>query len=167
IKHTPVWVFGLLAALIAYGVLQSRSRERSLLGAVSFGAALVGWSAYSSAALFPGAPLVAVAAWLAGAVAIQPLGRRLTSESVDDYDPVRRRLTVAGSWLPLALMMALFALRYVANVMLALQPGLAASTGFAAAMGLAWGLLGGIFVARLLDIVRFLRRFHATRAALA
>ena len=67
-----------------------------------------------------------------------------------------------GSWLPLALMVALFAVKYIANVSLALHPALARDAAFAAACGLAYGGFSGLFLARSLSL-----RALATRASTA
>jgi hypothetical protein len=57
-------------------------------------------------------------------------------------------LAVPGSWLPLALFVGLFAIKYVVGVMLARQPGLAGDVALGSAAGLAYGLFAGLFLAR-------------------
>jgi hypothetical protein len=57
---------------------------------------------------------------------------------------------VPGSWVPLALMMAMFFARYALAVSQAMAPVLVHAAGFRTAASFGLGLLSGIFLARTL-----------------
>jgi hypothetical protein len=74
--------------------------------------------------------------------------RGLVAAHGAEWLPETRTVFVPGSWLPLALIVALFALKYGAGVSLALHPGLAIDTAFAGLCSLAYGFFSGLFLAR-------------------
>ena len=60
LMHTPPWVWGLLAGLVALGLLQTRRRQVGLARAALLPAAMLAWSLWSVMAGF-GSPLAAAA----------------------------------------------------------------------------------------------------------
>lgn len=160
--HTPGWVYAMLAALIVLGLVQTRVAERSIAMALVPGAALAGWSAWTMHALFPLAPS-ALLAWVVGVAAVQPIGARLLPAPTW-LDATRRRLRIPGSWLPLGMILGVFGVRYVDNVVSVIRPDLMVDPTFAAASGLVAGVLGGLFVSRLAQVVRVVRGTAAGRA---
>jgi hypothetical protein len=81
------------------------------------------------------------------------------------YAPEARLFHVPGSWTPLAMMMAIFFARYAIAVAMAMQPALKAMPVFAAAIGAAYGLMSGSFLARALRILGAARVPGAAQAA--
>ena len=77
--------------------------------------------------------------------------------------PASQAVFVPGSWLPLALILAVFMIKYVAGASLALHPALATDAAFAGSCSVAYGLFSGLFLARGLG----LRAVAARRDALA
>jgi hypothetical protein len=152
LERTPPWVFALLVVLLILGALQSRPREVgparvALMPAIFLPLSLWGvWSAFGPQALAFGGWLAAVA----GAVLINRYARVPRQVS---YAPQTRLFRVAGSWLPLAMMMAIFFTRYATAVAMAMQPSLKAMPLFAAAVGAAYGLMSGAFLARAVRIL--------------
>jgi len=69
------------------------------------------------------------------------------------FEPAQQAFRVPGSWLPLALMMAIFLLKYAVGVTLAMQPHLAHSAGFAITVSAAYGALSAVFLARARNIL--------------
>lgn len=143
--RTPAWVYGLGMALAAFGFLQTHQRRVVLAAAVlpSIGLAIL--SVTGVAAAFRGNALVVVA-WGLGAAAALALARNLPV-----WRGVRaegRRIVMPASWLPLALMLGIFFLRWATGVALAVQPALAALLPFALGMAAAGGLVSGLFLAR-------------------
>jgi len=144
LKHTPSWVWGILAAITLLGVLQLRdhriTRGRLLLAPLGLGA----YSLWSAGALFGG---LAVPAWLAGgalALAINPLLRwpREVGMATDG------RFALRGSPWPLLLMWTIFGLRYAVTVQLVFQPALTHQPLFITGVSLLYGALSGLFAAR-------------------
>ncbi|MBV9892117.1 MAG: hypothetical protein JO090_14680, partial [Rhizobacter sp.] len=109
LSHTPSYVWAILAALVVLGSLQLRaqrmSRGRLLVAPVAMGAL----SLWSVSTAFGAKPAV-VAAWLLGIGAASLANRALRwpREVAGDGEA----FVVAGSPWPLALMLAIFALRY-------------------------------------------------------
>lgn len=146
VTHTPLWVWGLLATLVALGLRQTR--EQTLTGArlwtlplvlstlslVGIGQSFGWWSA-------------AQPAWAAGvglgATASLALGLPRRIHRLADG-----RFLVLGSWLPLAVIMTIFMLRYALAVALSFAPEVAHSALWATASGAVYGLPGGLYAAR-------------------
>ncbi|MDN3919870.1 hypothetical protein QWJ38_06200 [Pelomonas sp. PFR6] len=147
LAHIPVWVWAILAFILVMGLIQSRdrlmSRPRLLLLPLAW-AAFGLWgidSAFGARAL----PLLAWAAGLAASLALLkgagwPQGVR--------YQPETGHFFVPGSWLPLTLMLAIFAAKFALGMALALRPELAGLAPVAAGFSLLFGAISGAFLAR-------------------
>ena len=151
VQHTPAWVWGLLAALVALGLLQTRPRELSLTRVTVLPLVLAALSFSGVLSAFGHMP-VALAAWAAGLAAAPALARKVVSVRGAWWSPSRGRLHVPGSWLPLVLIVSLFALKYGAGVSLSLAPALASDASFAGLCSLAYGTFSGLFLARALSL---------------
>jgi len=159
VQHTPVWVWGLLAVLVALGLSQTRPREMSLTRVTVLPLVLAGLSLSGVLSAFGHLP-VALGAWAVGIAAALGLARRAVAVRGASWSPSRGLLHVPGSWLPLVLILSLFVLKYGAGVSLALAPALASDTSFAGLCSLAYGTFSGLFLARALSM-----RSLATRPA--
>ena len=148
LEHTPRWVWLLLAVLIAAGMKQSRPRRVTLTRLTALPAALVALSLFGVVSGFAGT--AAVAGWAVGLAAATALAFALGAPPAARWHAAERRLDVPGSWLPLALMLGLFATKYVAGVLVALTPALRHDTAFAGAAGVAYGAFSGLFLGRAL-----------------
>jgi hypothetical protein len=164
LNRTPTWVFVLFLALLALGVLQTRTRELgwtrvALMPAVFLPFSLWGvWTAFGPEAL-------AFGAWLAGVGAAVMLSRHARVPRQVSYTAQTRLFRVAGSWIPLAMMMAIFFTRYATTVAMAMQPALQAAPLFATGIGAAYGLMSGSFLARALRILGAAAHAPAMEAA--
>ncbi len=151
VTHTPSWVWVTLALLIAAGASQLRDRELSLARVTVLPMALLVLSAAGVLSVF-GSSTIAVGAWLAGLAASVYLGRAPLAPRGAIWVAARNRLQVPGSWVPLALMLGLFAIKYAAGTARALHPELSSDPSFGAACGLAYGLFAGLFLGRALAL---------------
>jgi hypothetical protein len=156
LRHTPHWVWGLLAALAALGIAQTRDREMSLNRITVLPLTPIALSAFGVWRVSAHSP-IALAAWAVGVAAALLFGGRLTAPRGAVWNAVTATLYVPGSMLPLALMMGLFTLKYVVGASLALHPELSATPVFGAACGLAYGSFGGVFLRRGLLLRRLCR----------
>lgn len=147
VSHTPTYVWALLAFLVYRGVLASRDREVALSKLAIIPLVMLGLSLSSLSAR--GALGSAVwAVWLGGMLAGAALVFTYSKHAV----LVNRSAGMVlqrGSWVPLALMLAIFATRYAVAVATGLQPALAHSLPFATGVTLLFGIFNGIFVGRL------------------
>lgn len=153
VKRTPTWVWGILAALVALGSLQLRDhavgRARLALMPLGLGA----YSLWGATSLF-GATAAPVAAWLGGGALALAANAVLRWPRSARWDAERGAFALRGSALPLALMLGVFAVRYVVTVTLVFHPQWRSDAAFALAASAAYGGLSGLFVARALQILR-------------
>ena len=164
IQHTPVWVWGLLVALVAFGLLQARDREVGLARMTILPLVLLALSFSGVVSTFAHAT-IAILAWAVGVIAAIALGRPLLKVRGARWSPETGLLHVPGSWLPLAMMVALFLLKYGVGVTLAMNHAMVANTTFGACCGLAYGSFSGLFAARTLGLRSLASARFATAAA--
>ena len=170
VSHTPLWVWGLLAALVWLGASQLRDRTASLrrtqlmplgMGVFSIAGLLSAFGGSGAAAA------QALAAWLAAAVATTALALWLqpTPPNGTTYAPASRSFHVPGSAMPLALILGIFLTKYFVGIELAIQPGLARDSVFALQISALYGLFSGLFAARALRLWRLARGSGLQRVA--
>ena len=151
VQHTPVWVWGLLAALLALGLSQARTRDISLTRITVLPLILLTLSVSGVLSAFGHLP-IAIAAWIGGVAVALGLGRRAVAVRGASWSAGTRQLRVPGSWLPLVLIVGLFMIKYMAGASLALHPSLATDSLFAGRCSLAYGTFSGLFLARALSL---------------
>lgn len=159
VRHTPLWVGGLLIALTALGLSAVRTRDvhryRLLAMPVAMGA-LALWGVDSA---FNGTGRLAalLAVWaVCYAIALVP-GLRWPQRQGVHYDPATGRFRLPGSWLPMALILGIFSLKYVIGVQLAIEPPIAHDAAFAYTVSAVYGLLSGVLAARTARVLRAVR----------
>lgn len=151
VRHTPPGVWALLAVLVVLGSLQLRAHEQSRVRVLALPLAMGGFSLYGALSAF-GLQGPVVAAWALGLGVFATCGPRWPHE-------VRRladgaRFLVAGSALPLAAMLAVFATRYALGVTFALHREWAGDPAVAIAASALYGALSGLFAVRARHILR-------------
>jgi len=155
LARTPAWVYVLFVALVALGLWQVRTRTLSLARLLLLPAAMIAFALYGLLSLF-GDKAQALAPWLVALIATTlalmiaqyPRGVTLAGGS----------FTVPGSWIPFAVIMTIFFLRYAVTVAVQMQPELRGSTLLEIAAGLVYGMSSGFFTGRALSILRSGRR---------
>ena len=152
----PTWVFALLALLLWLGWVQSRARQvRPIVtGTVALG--LATYSLWGVLAAF-GLGLRPALAWVAGAAAALLLARLLLSSAGMAYLPSTRRVHVPGSWLPLALMLGIFGIKFGLGVAGGTGHPVLPGSAVADACALMLGLMSGLFAARARAVVTVAR----------
>ncbi|MGE8368988.1 DUF6622 family protein [Cupriavidus sp.] len=147
LHHTPLWVWALLAGLIALGLSQTAPRRLTPGRATAIPIAMAVASFGSLISAFPHQPL-ALAAWGAGMALALALSNAIGAWDGIRWSEADRRLLVPGSWIPLALILCLFLTRFIVNVALAINPDLLHRSSTALAAGFIYGTVSGIFLAR-------------------
>ena len=145
--HTPIWVWGLLAALIAIGALQLRERRVGLVRATLLPLGMTAFSLWGTLSASDGMGLMALGTvWMmaAGAVAL-PLAPGPVEGS---YDAGTRTFALRGSATPLLLIVCLFLVKYAAGVQLALDPARIHDLGRALGLAALYGGFSGAFLGR-------------------
>ena len=151
LQHTPTRVWFILAALVAFGLLQMRARTVSRARLTVLPLALLALSLAGVVSNFGALPM-ALVGWLVGVAAPLALPRQTLATPGAQWSPTTRCLQVPGSALPLALMVGLFAIKYIAGASLAMHPELGRDASFAGACSFGFGVFSGAFLARSLAL---------------
>ena len=155
LHHTPPWVWALLTVLLTLGFMQTLPRRVSVLRAALLPVAMLVWSLWGVAAGFGGA--TALAAWAAGVLASASAAERLGAPAGARWSAAERCFELPGSWVPLALIVALFCIKFGVGTSLALHPALGDNAAFAHGASLAYGAFSGVFAGRALALLRLAR----------
>ena len=166
VRHTPLWVAGVLAGLTALGLSAARTRQVHFNRLVAMPLIMGGLALWGvqSAFISTGQLPTLLALWALCYAAVLAVGSRLAAPVGARYDAATRSFHLPGSWLPMGLILAVFLLKYAIGVQLAMEPTIATHPGFAYPVAAVYGLLSGIFAARTLRVLRLLRG-PATAAA--
>ena len=151
ITHTPRWVFGLFVLLVWLGCKQLVSGSVSLVKVTVMPIAMTGLAIYGVASAFGAsnnAGPAALLAWAVAAAVIFAVSIRQPLHANTRYDAEARTFDVAGSAVPLMLMMGIFFTKYVVGVGLAMHPELAHQTAVAVGISALYGAFTGVFVGR-------------------
>jgi hypothetical protein len=159
ISHIPVWVFFILFGLLALGYRLSRTRlvRPGSVALIAF--AMLVFSLYGVTSAF-GVDALPLAAWAGGIAAAIVLG----SQEIGSRGLSREgeRVRVAGSWWPMLLLMAIFAIKFALGFARGVGSPVVEAAWCVGAASAVFGLLSGSFAARALAVHRFA---DAARAA--
>lgn len=148
----PVWVPFLFLGLVLLGYRLSRPRTVRPGALMGLALAMLGLSLYGIVGAFGESPL-ALALWATGyAVAVVLGARQLGARGMT---AVGHSVHVPGSWVPLALLMGIFAAKFVLGFATGMRSPLLHHGGFVAAMSTALGALSGGFGARAVAVQRY------------
>lgn len=157
LSHTPAWVFALFVVLLAFGLMQTRTRRVRKLPALLLPAGMVALSLAGVQSSFGLRPLPLLA-WAAALAVAALLGYRWFRDDCVKYDAATATFFIPGSWAPLAVIMAIFLAKYAYAVMLAMKAEVIASALFVIALSAVYGLLSGYFVARAINLITKARK---------
>lgn len=150
LRSTPSWVWMLLAVLVAFGLSQVRNRTASLARVTIQPLAMAAFAIWGLTGAFSKSPLFgyAMLAWML-VVAIVFCAIGLTSAPKGTtYDAETRSFHLPGSWVPMALILAIFLTRYVVNVDIAMHPDLVRDGQYTLAAAALYGVSTGAFLGR-------------------
>lgn len=147
IHNTPLWVWGLLLALIALGVSQGVARTAGLRKVLILPAVMTGFSVFGMVSAFGWRPTLWLA-WVVGGgmVGIAIIYSRLPAGT--SYDRETCRFFLPASRWPLILILGIFLTKYCVGVALAMQAQLAQDWTFSHVASVLYGVFSGIFVAQ-------------------
>jgi hypothetical protein len=152
VRFTPPWVWGLLAALLALGLWQTRPRQVARAQLLGLPLALLGLGLWSQRSGFAAQP-AALAIWLAALGALLALGRRLPRPAGARWHAAAARLHLPGSWLPMALIVGIFVLRYGVAVGQALHPAWRSAPEVLLPVAAMYGAIAGLLLGRALGLL--------------
>jgi hypothetical protein len=153
VSNTPVWVWGLLAALVALGLSQTRSRTVAPARLLALPLALMGLGLWSMARGFAAVPLAALC-WASMLVLSSSLSRRLPRPAGARWLAAEGRLHLPGSWLPMAVILAIFSLRYVMGVGQAFNPEWRTAAAVQLPLAAVYGTISGLLLGRALCLMQ-------------
>lgn len=157
LRHTPPWVWAVLAVLVGLGAVQLRSRDVPAWQPVVLPVVLF---ALGLSTLWPSLRAHAWSAlpWAAGLALSAGFGWRLGAPAGARWNAGTGRLHRPGSAVPLAVMLAVFLLKYAVGVGTALAPQVAGQPAAVAGLALLSGVLGGWFAGRAAALMTLVRR---------
>ena len=156
VANTPLWVWGLLLALLWLGFSQIRARSVGLPRSLILPLVMTALSLSGTVSSF-GVALPVLLAWaIAAGVALQLVIRRPVAPGTR-YDSATGMFHLPGSWLPLMLILGIFSIKYAVGASLSMQPALAQNAGFAISVAALYGALAGVFAGRAGRLLRLRR----------
>lgn len=153
LSHTPAWVFALFFVLLVFGLMQTRSRRVRLIPALVLPAGMVVLSLAGVHSSF-GLTFVPLVSWAIALAFAAYAGYVVFGDEKVRYDAATSKFFVPGSWVPLAVIMAIFFAKYVYAVMRAFDAEAISTPQFVVFLSAVYGLLSGYFAARALNLVR-------------
>lgn len=157
LAHIPVWVFAVLALLVVLGWRHRRVRwvDPRMIGAVALVLPVYSVSGVVSAF---GGHAGELSAWAAGLVLAAVAASRARALRDLPWDPATRRVHVPGSWLPMAVMLGIFSLKFVLGAATAQGTPVPAGSLTALAIAAGLGTFSGVFAGRAWAVHRAARR---------
>ena len=152
LQHTPVWVWPLLAALMALGVMQAFARTVTLRRITLLPVTMLALSLWGVASDFGSG--LALAAWALGGLAAGTWSLRRGALAGARWSAAEQAFRLPGSWVPLMLILGIFCTKFGVGVSLALHPEVRSTPGFAIGASLAYGVFSGFFAGRALALWR-------------
>ena len=164
--NTPLWVWGLLAALLTLGFSQTRSRSAGLVRITLLPLGLGAFSLYGTVTAFGATPTV-IGSWLAATTLLMLGVTQIPVSTGTRYDSARRQFQLPGSWVPMALILGIFLTKYAVGMSLVMHPEFKANADFSLAICTLYGVYSGIFAGRAVRLIRLSRRVLPPVAATA
>jgi hypothetical protein len=162
LQHIPIWVFFLLLGLIALGLQQTRTRHIPKPRLLGINIALTIFTLVGVVQQWQPTPWLAVGllSWAAScALVAWGLGQGAAPTGAS-YDAETRRFTVPGSWLPLALFMAIFVCKFVVGMLTATAPEHIHNLNAAIGISALYGLFSGVLNARAWRLIKLKTNTH-------
>jgi hypothetical protein len=146
IEHTPVWAFPLMAGVLWLGSLNLRQRTLPIRLLFAFPLAMLVLSVGNSIGT-SAPPALALVDWIGCAAVGAAIGWSLARKPLA-IDAAARRITLAGSIIPLVVTLGIVVLRYSFGYLYGRYPELVANPDYALALIAGGAFLGGVTFGR-------------------
>ena len=153
LSHTPIWVFGVFLMLLAFGLMQTRTRTVGRIPALLLPAGMIGLSLAGIYFSF-GFATLPMTAYGVAIVTATVVGYIFFRDQRIHLEAKGGRFFIPGSWLPLPVMMTIFLAKYVYAVLLAFHTDVIYTPLFIGALSAAYGLLSGYFSSKAVNLIR-------------
>jgi uncharacterized integral membrane protein len=157
--HTPIWVWVVLALLVARGWMSTRARDGSLGALFILPVIMLAIGLQGMVSRF-GVEAMPWGAWLAAFI-VFGFGGWLTVRQ-NAVAATEKGLRLAGSYWPLVIILAIFILRYFSEVIRALNPEMMQEPLAVGLVSALYGTVTGMFLGRLARIVSLYRASRRT-----
>jgi hypothetical protein len=156
LQHIPLWVLGLFIGLVALGMLQTRTRQVRKQQLLGVKIALTVVTLVSVVQLWWPTPWLAIAliSWALTGLLVSWALSQSAAPTGASYNSATQRFTLPGSWMPLALFMAIFACKFVVGMLNTIAPETMRSSPAAIGISALYGLLSGIVIARVWRLLK-------------
>lgn len=161
VRHTPSWVWLLLATLLWRGYGMTRPQQVTQSRAAMLPALFTAMSLGGVISTF-GAQPGALLCWAGGLVLSAYEVQRHGVPKGAVYLAQSRSYALPGSWVPLLLIVLIFMVKYGVGIQLALHGELRQAELFVLAVSTAYGALSGVFLGRALRLWQ-LQRMETVR----
>ena len=163
VSRTPIWVWFMLAALLSLGLSMLRSNTIGVSRAATTPVAMAGLSLWGTISAFSHSTSFGqvMLAWAVGAALLAVAVGMSQAPRGTAYDAWQRRFHVPGSWVPLALIMGIFLVKYMVGIEVAMNPSLSHDPGYSLTCGAIYGVFSGIFAGRSIRLARLALRRSA------
>jgi hypothetical protein len=157
---TPTWVWLLLAGLLSLGISMLKGNRIGVRRAAIMPVAMTGLSLWGAISAFSHSAIYAyvLLAWVLAAVLLAAAVGVMPAAKGTSFNPQDRTFTVPGSWVPLALIMGIFLVKYVVGVEVAMNPRLPHDATYSLTYGVIYGAFSGIFTGRSIRLARLALR---------
>ena len=156
ITNTPKWVFVLFFVLLALGISQMRTQIKSRKRVLILPLVLLILSLAGVTSAF-GVSAMPIAAWAAGYLVLAGLMGQGLAATGSSYDSTTKKFTVAGSPIPLILMMGIFFLKYFVGASMAMKASFSLDAAFPIVVSLLYGVFSGAFAGRALRLLKLVK----------
>lgn len=157
LSNTPAWVFVLFFVLLVFGFMQTRTRNVRKMPALLLPAGMIALSLAGINSSF-GLEVVPLVSWGIALAIATSIGYALFRDRRVQYNATTQQFFIPGSWVPLAVIMAIFFAKYVYAVMQALNATIISAPVFVVALSAIYGLLSGYFAARAMHLLKQARQ---------
>lgn len=153
LAHTPVWVYALFFALLVFGLMQTRTRSVGKIPALLLPAGMIALSLAGINSSFGLRP-IPMLAWGGALTIAAVVGYIFFRDKRIHYKATDGKFFIPGSWIPLAVIMAIFFAKYVHAVMSSFNAEVVSTPMFIAALSAVYGLLSGYFASRGVNLIK-------------
>jgi len=147
LTNTPFYVYWIFFSLLFVGISQLKTRSVGLKRALIIPLILILLSLYGLTHDF-GVTFFSTSIWIAGMISSVILNTMIKKKKEIIYFKETKTFMIAGSFIPLSMMMLLFWVKYTVGAVTALELEILHNTSFIGIFSLLYGLFTGTYLLR-------------------
>ena len=154
--NTPFYVYWIFFSLLFVGISQLRTRSVGLKRALIIPIVLFLLSIYGLISDF-GITILSTAIWTFGMISALILNTMIKKKKEIIYFKETKTFIIAGSFIPLTMMMLLFCVKYTVGAVTALELEILYNSSFVGIFSLLYGLFTGTYLLRFYVLAKRLK----------